>query len=140
MKITNLAESGGFGLDSRLAVARLGLATDLRFRLLAQHRSVVLILPHLLKLPSGEWRIRTSDGFRRPVFKTGAINHSANSPQKLAEEVGFEPTNDLRRYGLANRSLDHLHTPPVSVIIRHFLAFFKRRLLSQELFYKTFLA
>jgi len=31
----------GIGLDSRLAVARLGLATGSRLRLMAQHRSAV---------------------------------------------------------------------------------------------------
>jgi hypothetical protein len=37
------AEREGFGLGSRLAVARLGLATTSRFRLLAKQRSGVLI-------------------------------------------------------------------------------------------------
>jgi len=40
----------GFGFDSRLAVARLGLTTVSRFRLLAKHRSGVQTPPQLSKL------------------------------------------------------------------------------------------
>ena len=49
-----------------------------------------------LRPPGGEGGIRTLDTLARmPVFKTGAFNHSATSPN-LAPRAGLEPaTNGL---------------------------------------------